>query len=473
MSQLTKIRGVQIQDATATDGIINAHIKSDAAIAQSKIAGLVDTLASEFTTRKDADDLLRSTLNDEITARTEAIQGLSGAGGSVAIEATTRKDADDLLRSTLNDEITARTGAISLEATTRKDADDLLRSTLNDEITARTGAIELEATTRKDADDLLRSTLNDEITARTGAISLEATTRKDADDLLRGQLNDEITARTGAIGLEATTRKDADDLLRGQLNDEITARTEAIQGLSGAGGSLAIELTTRKDADDLLRSTLNDEITARTGAIGLEATTRKDADDLLRGQLNDEITARQDAISGIYGGVPTSTLDTLTEIATALGNDPNLSTTLLNAIGTEKTARISADDLEITTRVNAIAGLTASTGVVRTGDAFTGVVKAAGGILVDATGFYLDDVYIHTFTASKMQFRDPFTGAQTGTNPTFHLKYMPLLNTEMIHINGVLQYPGVGNDYTISGKDITFAVCPTVDDRISINYTAE
>ena len=46
MSQ-TKIRGKQIADATANDGIVDAQIKSDAAIAPSKVSGLEDFMTKE------------------------------------------------------------------------------------------------------------------------------------------------------------------------------------------------------------------------------------------------------------------------------------------------------------------------------------------------------------------------------------------------------------------------------------------
>jgi hypothetical protein len=41
---------------------------------------------------------------------------------------------------------------------------------------------------------------------------------------------------------------------------------------------------------------------------------------------------------------------------------------------------------------------------------------------------------------------------------------VPVLGTEMVFLNGVLQHPLAGNDYTILGAAITFTFVPTAAD---------
>jgi hypothetical protein len=47
---------------------------------------------------------------------------------------------------------------------------------------------------------------------------------------------------------------------------------------------------------------------------------------------------------------------------------------------------------------------------------------------------------------------------------------VPVLGTEMVFLNGVLQHPLAGNDYTILGAAITFTFVPTAADVVSVTY---
>jgi hypothetical protein len=42
--------------------------------------------------------------------------------------------------------------------------------------------------------------------------------------------------------------------------------------------------------------------------------------------------------------------------------------------------------------------------------------------------------------------------------------------SEHVYLNGVLQEPGTGNDYTISGATITMAVAPQASDKLVVSY---
>jgi hypothetical protein len=66
--------------------------------------------------------------------------------------------------------------------------------------------------------------------------------------------------------------------------------------------------------------------------------------------------------------------------------------------------------------------------------------------------------------------RETPTGTVNGVNATFTLANTPLSNTEEVYLNGLLQEPGAGTDYTISGATITMLNIPVTGDRLRVNY---
>jgi hypothetical protein len=73
-------------------------------------------------------------------------------------------------------------------------------------------------------------------------------------------------------------------------------------------------------------------------------------------------------------------------------------------------------------------------------------------------------------TAANIVTRETPTGAINGANTTFTLAATPTVNTEEVFLNGILQEPGAGNDYTISGATITMLSAPLTGDRLRVNY---
>ena len=76
----------------------------------------------------------------------------------------------------------------------------------------------------------------------------------------------------------------------------------------------------------------------------------------------------------------------------------------------------------------------------------------------------------NTIYRSAFVTRQSPTGAIDGSNTDFALANSPMLNSESVFLNGLLQEPGVGNDYTIVDNTITFSVAPVVGDRIRVSY---
>lgn len=66
--------------------------------------------------------------------------------------------------------------------------------------------------------------------------------------------------------------------------------------------------------------------------------------------------------------------------------------------------------------------------------------------------------------------RETPSGLVNGSNTVFTLANTPAVGTEHVMLNGLEQEPGAGNDYTISGDTITFAEAPISGDKIRVSY---
>lgn len=102
------------------------------------------------------------------------------------------------------------------------------------------------------------------------------------------------------------------------------------------------------------------------------------------------------------------------------------------------------------------ATLTAGTGVT--------ITNGAGSITIAVNNTI--------YTASNFVTREVPSGAINGVNANFNLANTPLAGSEEVFVNGVLQNPGAGNDYTISSVLITFlsGAIPQTGDVVVVNY---
>lgn len=72
--------------------------------------------------------------------------------------------------------------------------------------------------------------------------------------------------------------------------------------------------------------------------------------------------------------------------------------------------------------------------------------------------------------AAKFVTRETPAGAMNGSNTVFTLASTPIVGSEEVFLNGLLQEPGAGNDYTISGVTITYLAAPVSTDRLRVSY---
>lgn len=94
----------------------------------------------------------------------------------------------------------------------------------------------------------------------------------------------------------------------------------------------------------------------------------------------------------------------------------------------------------------------------------TGVLKGNGTAISAATAS------TDYMAPSGFVDRETPTGTVNGSNTAFTLANTPLVGTESVFLNGILQEPGAGNDYTISGTAITYLTAPVTGDKIRVSY---
>lgn len=66
--------------------------------------------------------------------------------------------------------------------------------------------------------------------------------------------------------------------------------------------------------------------------------------------------------------------------------------------------------------------------------------------------------------------RETPTGLVNSANTTYTLANTPTAGSEEVFLNGILQEPGAGNDYTISTNTITYLTAPLTGDRLRVSY---
>lgn len=230
---------------------------------------------------------------------------------------------------------------IAEETANRTNADTVLDSKINEEITNRQadtlvlqGKIDQEKVDRHSEDQVLH-----------GEISKEVTDRTNADNALQGKIDQEAQARTAAdqvlqnnIDSEATTRAAQDLVLEHKIEN---IKEQGVEDKEQLLNAIAAEAAAREKGDkdldakkvdkregySLTKNDFTDILKAKLDGIEEKANYITHLSQLINDagfQTEEEVNA---AIQKIIGSAP-EVLDTLKEIADALGNDPNFATTI-------------------------------------------------------------------------------------------------------------------------------------------------
>ena len=270
---------------------------------------LKDLIQKEKDERIAADNEIKESVNN---LKTLHINDKAALEAKIAEETANRTNADTVLDSKINEEITNRQadtlalqGKIDQEKVDRHSEDQVLHNKISKEVTDRTNA-----------DNALQGKIDQEAQARTAAdqvlqnnIDSEATTRAAQDLVLEHKIEDikdqgveDKEQLLNAIAAEAAAREKGD-------KDLDTKKVDKREGYS----------LTKNDFTDILKAKL-DGIEEKANYITHLSQLINDAGF----QTEEEVNA---AIQKIIGSAP-EVLDTLKEIADALGNDPNFATTI-------------------------------------------------------------------------------------------------------------------------------------------------
>lgn len=111
---------------------------------------------------------------------------------------------------------------------------------------------------------------------------------------------------------------------------------------------------------------------------------------------------------------------------------------------------------------------TAGNGLQLTANSFAILLNGSTGLAVSGSGLSIDSTVIQR--KADIVVRETPSGSVNGSNAAFALANTPVAGSEQVFLNGLLQEPGAGNDYTISGANITFLSAPQTGDRIRVTY---
>ena len=258
----------------------------------------------------------------------------------IAADNEIKESVNNLKTLHINDKA-ALEAKIAEETANRTNADTVLDSKINEEITNRQadtlalqGKIDQEKVDRHSEDQVLHNEISKEVTDRTNA-----------DNALQGKIDQEAQARTAAdqilqnnIDSEATARAAQDLVLEHKIED---IKEQGVEDKEQLLNAIAAEAAAREKGDkdldakkvdkregySLTKNDFTDILKAKLDGIEEKANYITHLSQLINDagfQTEEEVNA---AIQKIIGSAP-EVLDTLKEIADALGNDPNFATTI-------------------------------------------------------------------------------------------------------------------------------------------------
>lgn len=321
----------------------------------SNLSSRIDTtniaLGTETAERKAADQILQVNLDKEVGDRKSA---------DTALETKIEGQISNLSQQT-SSEITRVEGKVTQEVKDREAADKTLSDRIDSLETGSTAGLN-EIKAKVDANTVAITTEKDRAIARENAIQSNLDTaianHKDEVNGLTKDISDEANTRLAGdtalqvnIDKEVADRKNADTLLENKIAQEISDRTTAIQAIES-------KKVDKVDGKVLSSNDFTDILLMKLNGIAEHANYITKVSELLNDsgfQTEAEVEA---AIQKIIGSAP-GVLDTLEEIAKALGDDPNFATTitqklneLTTKIETETEKRVEGDtalDTKLTT----------------------------------------------------------------------------------------------------------------------------
>lgn len=418
--QITK----EAEDYAELKGMVNAEAEARAN-ADTNLKSQVDKvnidLNTEVSKREAGDTVLQQDINKEISDRTSADTLLDNKfTGLINTESTARANEDEKINARIDQEIKDRkagddalsTRIDSLNSGVTGSLDELM-----EKVTNNTTAIQIEVERAKAAEQALKDSLTtamenhkDDLVAISKDINDEAQSRLQEDTKLQNNIDTEILNRT-----------QADILLENKITQEVSDRVQAVENLNDRKvDKVDGKELSSNDFTDLLKAKL-DNIQEFANYITKVSQLENDSNY----QNAEQVEA---AIQKIIGSAP-GVLDTLEEIAKALGDDPNFATTITNKltelkgiIDKEISDRTAADE-QVTQKFTELSTtLNATVSELR-----TFVTETRSELLTKAQA---QDELIAKNTANIQRNLELIQGLQNNQN-TGYLEIKELLNTEI------------------------------------------
>lgn len=417
--QITK----EAEDYAELKGMVNAEAEARAN-ADTNLKSQVDKvnidLNTEVSKREAGDTVLQQNIDKEISDRTAADTLLDNKfTGLINTESTARANEDEKINARIDQEIKDRKAgddALSARIDTFNGGVTGSLAELREKVTNNTTAIQTEVERAKAAEQTLKDSLTtamenhkDDLVAISKDINDEAQSRLQEDTKLQNNIDTETLNRT-----------QADTLLENKITQEVSDRVQAVENLNDRKvDKVDGKELSSNDFTDLLKAKL-DNIQEFANYITKVSQLENDSNY----QNAEQVEA---AIQKVIGSAP-GVLDTLEEIAKALGDDPNFATTITNKltelkgiIDKEISDRTAADE-QVTQKFTELSTtLNATVSELR-----TFVTETRSELLTKAQA---QDELIAKNTANIQRNLELIQGLQS--NQTGYLEIKELLNTEI------------------------------------------
>lgn len=418
--QITK----EAEDYAELKGMVNAEAEARAN-ADTNLKSQVDKvnidLNTEVSKREAGDTVLQQNIDKEISDRTSADTLLDNKfTGLMNTESAARANEDEKINARIDQEIKDRKAGDDALSTRIDNINSGVTGSLaelSEKVTHNTSAIQTEVERAKAAEQALKDSLTtamenhkDDLVAISKDINDEAQSRLQEDTKLQNNIDTETLNRT-----------QADTLLENKITQEVSDRVQAVENLNDRKvDKVDGKELSSNDFTDLLKAKL-DNIQEFANYITKVSQLENDSNY----QNAEQVEA---AIQKVIGSAP-GVLDTLEEIAKALGDDPNFATTITNKltelkgiIDKEISDRTAADE-QVTQKFTELSTtLNATVSELR-----TFVTETRSELLTKAQA---QDELIAKNTANIQRNLELIQGLQSNQN-TGYLEIKELLNTEI------------------------------------------
>lgn len=418
--QITK----EAEDYAELKGMVNAEAEARAN-ADTNLKSQVDKvnidLNTEVSKREAGDTVLQQNIDKEISDRTSADTLLDNKfTGLINTESTARANEDKKINARIDQEIKDRKAgddALSTRIDSLNSGVTGSLDELREKVTNNTTAIQTEVERAKAAEQALKDSLTtamenhkDDLVAISKDINDEAQSRLQEDTKLQNNIDTETLNRT-----------QADTLLENKITQEVSDRVQAVENLND-------RKVDKVDGKELSSNDFTDLLKAKLDNIQEFAKYITKVSQLENDSNYQNAEQVEAAIQKVIGSAP-GVLDTLEEIAKALGDDPNFATTITNKltelkgiIDKEISDRTAADE-QVTQKFTELSTtLNATVSELR-----TFVTETRSELLTKAQA---QDELIAKNTANIQRNLELIQGLQSNQN-TGYLEIKELLNTEI------------------------------------------